>query len=409
VDLLELSLAGRYEKFSDFGDAFTPKYGLAWRPGRRLLLRASYNESFRAPNLVQTNTQPLQRSVSGVSDPYRFEVTSQISDGSVSRTVFRQGNASLDPEKSRASTVGIVVEVPGIKGLTLSADWWRIDQNDVIDNLTASGQLTRDEQVLDAATQEAIAAGQNPNTLDLGSGTAGYKGNTKVNRAPVTDADRASYAAFNATRPPSAQRAAVGRVLSVVDDYLNVAGRDIEGYDFALSYRLPKYSFGQLSLRGGATYTTKRDEQVDEFSPVETVLAEDGRAKLRVNGSLTWRQNNWTAGWFTEYYGGSMDIGGATTAAVYEALGQPGYIRVFNDIGGVVRYRWWIEDIFQHSAYVQYRFGRTGDFRKGLSVRVGVTNLTDEEPPVADDSKGYQSGTVSAKGRTYYVEVTKKF
>jgi outer membrane receptor protein involved in Fe transport len=409
VDLLEVTLAGRYEKFSDFGDAFTPKYGLAWRPGRRLLIRASYNESFRAPNLVQTNTQPLQRSVSGVSDPYRFEVTNQIGDGSVSRTVYRQGNASLEPEESRASTIGIAVEVPGVNGLTFTADWWRIDQNGVIDNLTATGQLTRDEQILDAATQEAIAAGQNPNTLDLGSGTAGYKGNPKINRAPVTDADRASYAAYNATRPPGAQRAAVGRVLSVVDDYLNVAGRDIEGIDFALAYRLPKFSFGQFSVRGGATYTTKRDEQLDEFSEVETVLAEDGRAKLRANASLTWRQANWTAAWFTEYYGGSMDIGAATTAAVYEALGKPGYIRVFNDIGGVVRYRWWIEDTYQHSVYLQYRFGRTGDFRNSVSVRFGVTNLFDEEPPAADDSKGYQAGTVGAKGRSYYVEVSKKF
>jgi outer membrane receptor protein involved in Fe transport len=409
VDVLELSVAGRYEKFTDFGDAFKPKYGLAWRPGRSLLVRASYNESFRAPNLVQTNTQPLQRSVSGVTDPYRSEVTGLIGDGSVSRTVFRQGNASLRPEESRISTVGFALEVPRVKGLTVTVDWWRIDQNGVIDNLTASGQLLRDEQVLDAVTQAAIAAGQNPNTLDLGSGTAAYQGNPKINRAPVTQADRDAYAAFNATRPASARRAPVGRVLSVIDDYLNVAGRDIEGYDVAVTYRLPKFRIGQFSLRAGGTYTTKRDEQLDEFSEVETVLEEDGRAKWRANASLTWRQANWTAGWFTEYYGGFMDPGGATTAAVYEALGRPGYIRVFNDIGGVVRYRWWVKGTYQHSAYVQYRFGRTKDVRNQVSVRAGVTNLFDESPPVADESRGYQGGTISAKGRSYYVEVSKKF
>ena len=406
---LELSLAGRYEKFTDFGDAFKPKYGVAWRPGSNLLVRASYNESFRAPNLVQTNTQPLQRSVSGVTDPYRFEVTNIINDGSVSRTVFRQGNASLRPEESRIATVGFAAEVPGIKDLTVTLDWWRIDQNGVIDNLTATGQLQRDEQVLDAVTQAAIAAGQNPNTLDLGSGTASYQGNPKINRAPVTDADRAAYAAFNATRPASAQRAPVGRVISVIDDYLNVAGRDVEGIDVAVAYRFPSTTFGQFSARAGGTLTTRRDEQLDEFSPVETVLREDGRAKWRANGSLTWRRGPWTAGWFTEYWGGSMDIGGATTAAIYEALGRPKYIRVFNDVGGVVRYRYWMEETFQHSTYLQHRFSRRGGLLKGVTARFGVTNVFDEAPPVADDSRGFQGGTVSSKGRGYYLEVSKKF
>jgi outer membrane receptor protein involved in Fe transport len=198
-------------------------------------------------------------------------------------------------------------------------------------------------------------------------------------------------------------------VLSVVDDYLNVAGRDIEGYDVALTYRLPRFSFGQFSLRAGGTYTTKRDEQLDEFSAVETVLAEDGRAKWRANASVTWRQANWTSGWFTEYYGGFMDPGAATTAAVYNALGRPDYIRVFNDIGGVVRYRWWIKETFQHNAYLQYRFTGVNGPARNLTVRFGVTNLFDEEPPTADESRGYQGGTISAKGRGYYLEVSRKF
>jgi iron complex outermembrane receptor protein len=409
VDLLELSIAGRYEKFSDFGDALKPKYALAWRPSDKLLFRGSYNESFRAPNLVQTNTSPLQRSVTGVSDPYRFEVTSLITDGSTNRTVFRQGNASLQPEESRIYTAGFAFELPGVKGFTLTADWWRIDQNQVIDNLTATGVLLRDEQLLDAFTQAAVAAGQNASALDTGSGTSAYRGNDKVSRAPVTQADRDAYTAYNATRPANQHRAPVGAVLSVIDDYLNLAGRDLEGFDFALHYRAPKTVYGQFDIRAGATYNRKFQEQLDEFSEVETVLEEDGRAKWRGNLSVTWRQGAWRAGWFAEYYGGSMDPGGATTQAVYESLGSPDYIRVFNDIGGVVRYRWWIDEVVQQSAYVEHRFGRDSDFIKNLTVRVGITNLTDEEPPIADESRGYQGGTVSAKGRSYYMEVSKKF
>lgn len=410
---LEVSLAGRYEKFSDFGDAFKPKYGAAWRPSANVLVRGSYNESFRAPNLVQTNTSPLQRSVTGVTDPYRSEVTGLITDGSTNRTVFRQGNASLKPEEANTTTFGIAIEVPRIKGLTFTIDWWRINQNKVIDNLGAGGTLLRDEQLLDAYTQAQIAGGANANAVNTNSGTAGYQGSTKVTRAPVTQEDRDSYALFNSTRPASAQRAPVGRVISVIDDYLNLAGRDLEGFDMAVSYRLPKLPLGQFTIKGEATYNRKFDEKLDEFSEVETVLAEDGRAEWRGNASVTWRQGNWSAGWFGEFYGGSMDPGaaistGAAGQAQYEALGKPSYIKVFNDIGGVVRYRWWIEDVIQQNVYVQHRFGKKKNFLRDVTARFGVTNLTNEEPPLADESRGYQGGTVSAKGRTVYLKISKK-
>jgi len=405
---LELSVAGRYEKFSDFGDAFKPKYGVAWRPTAGVLFRGSYNESFRAPNLVQTNTSPLQRSVTGVSDPYRNEVTALITDGSTNRTVFRQGNASLRPEEADTTTFGVAFEVPRIKGLTVTVDWWRINQNKVIDNLSATGVLLRDEQLLDAFTQARIAAGTAADNVATNSGAAGYQGNPNVTRAPVTQADREAYALFNSTRPASQQRAPVGRVISVIDDYLNLAGRDLEGFDFAVSYRLPKLAVGQFTLKAEGTLNRKFDEKVDEFSEVETVLNEDGRAKWRGNASIVWRRGKWGAGWFAEYYGGSMDPGGATTATVYEQLGRPSYIKVFNDIGGVVRYRWWIEEVIQQNVYMQHRFGKQKGFLRDVTARFGVTNVFDEEPPVADESRGYQGGTVSAKGRSFYLEISKK-
>jgi outer membrane receptor protein involved in Fe transport len=413
LEMVELSVAGRYEKFSDFGDTLKPKYGAAWRPHRNVLIRGSYNESFRAPNLVQTNTSPLQRSVSGVTDPYRSTVTRLITDGSTSRTVFRQGNASLEPEESDTTTVGVVLEIPFVKGLTITADWWRMNQNKVIDNLAAGGVLSRDEQLLDAYTQAQIAAGTSANNIVTNSGAAGYVGNPNVTRAPVTQADLDAFAAFNAGNPTSSQRAPVGRVISLIDDYLNLSGRDVEGIDFAISYRLPRLSIGQLTARAEATYNRKFAQKLDEFAEVDSVLEEDGRAKWRGNLGLTWRSGAWSAGWFAQYYGGSMDPGGALAtgaagAALYESLGRPSYIKVFHDIGGVTRYRWWIEDVVQQNVHLQYGFGRRAGILNGVTARVGITNLTDEEPPIADESRGYQGGTVSAKGRSYYLEVTKK-
>lgn len=409
---LEFSAAGRFERFSDFGDATKPKISMAWRPHRSLLLRASYNESFRAPNLVQTNTQPLQRSVSGVTDDYRSTVTGLLTDGSTARTVFRQGNASLEPEIGDTVTFGIALEVPFVKGLTLTADYWNFNGSKVIDNLSASEQIDRDEALLDAYTQAQIAAGTSANAINTNSGTASYVGNPKVTRAPVSQADRDAFTTYNAGRPTSSQRAPVGPIISVIDDYLNLAGRDLEGFDLGFSYRLPKFAFGQFTLKGDATYMTRFDTQVEEGAVVETVLTEDGRAKLRGNLGLTWRHQRWSAGWFTSYLGSYMDPGGAlpngdTGRAQYEALGKPDYIAVFNDVGGVIRYRYITDRYITHNAYVSHRFGKRDDLLSEVSVRLGINNVLDTPPPANDDSAGYDQG--NSRGRMFYTEISKKF
>jgi iron complex outermembrane receptor protein len=48
---LELSLAGRYDDYSDWGDNFSPKISLRWRVTDKIVLRASRGEGFRAPEL----------------------------------------------------------------------------------------------------------------------------------------------------------------------------------------------------------------------------------------------------------------------------------------------------------------------------------------------------------------------
>ena len=67
-----------------------------------------------------------------------------------------------------------------------------------------------------------------------------------------------------------------------------------------------------------------------------------------------------------------------------------------------------IEDVIQQNVYVQHRFGKKQNFLRDVTARFGVTNLMDTEPPIADESRGYQGGTVSAKGRTFYLEISKK-
>ena len=55
---LDLTLAGRYDDYSDFGNTFNPKIGVRYQPIQQVLLRASYNTGFRAPTLYEIHKPP---------------------------------------------------------------------------------------------------------------------------------------------------------------------------------------------------------------------------------------------------------------------------------------------------------------------------------------------------------------
>lgn len=408
VQALELTLAGRFEHFSIHGHATKPKASLVWKPASWLKLRGSVAESFRAPNLVQTNTTPLRRQISA-ADPYRQIVTGDPIDGTSQRTVFRQGNDQLEPEEATSWVAGFVVDVPGLRGLSFTFDYFSLDQSKAIRNVGAPRTLQLDQLYLDLYVQSEVAKGTPISAIDLGSGTANYKGYPFVTRAPVTDADRAAFDAYNASQPASARRAPVGQVVSLIDNYLNMAALDTQGYEFGFTYRVPRTALGQFTFSGDATRYLVRRSQTQSDAPLLDNLDRDGRTKWRGNLTTTWRRGPWSAGWFTSYYGSFVSTSAATTQAVYEFLDRPSHIREFYD-NGVVRYLYRVKPYINHNAWIGYRFSDKQDtWLRGVSVRAGVNNVFDSDPPLSDEQFGYQPGTADVRGRRYRMEVTKRF
>ncbi|MES2693556.1 MAG: hypothetical protein V4773_08790, partial [Verrucomicrobiota bacterium] len=141
-------------------------------------------------------------------------------------------------------------------------------------------------------------------------------------------------------------------------------------------------------------------------------LWEDGRPIWRWNTSLRWRSGNWSAGWFTSYYGSFVDSGAATTAAIYEYLGRPEYIdNSTTTNAGATRYLLRVEPVISHNVNFGYRFDRRHKFAllRSSSVRWGVNNLLNTEPPIADGTYGYQSGTYNPRGRQFWLELAKSW
>jgi hypothetical protein len=245
---------------------------------------------------------------------------------------------------------------------------------------------------------------------DLGSGTPNYKGYASVTRKPVTAADRAAFAAFNARQTNNAaKRAPVGEFESLIDNYVNLSGRDIEGYEIGLQWRSPRTRLGQFTFHGDTTHYVRRESQGDPQAPILNELDRNGRVSWRASGSLAWRREGWSAGWFTSWFGAFVDTSAATTEAVYRALGQPDYIRVFYD-NGVTRYVLRVDPFLNHNAWVSYRFGRgAATWLRGATVRAGLNNVFDYEPGIADETYGYAGGGANPRGRQLTLEVTRKF
>ena len=140
VRTLDAQIAGRFEDFSDVGSIFKPKVALSWYPIDQLQIRAAYSEGFRAPNLVQIHQGRLSV-VNTRSDPARTDpVTGVVPSSQVQE--IRIGNAELEPEENESFTAGIVFTPT--EGLTLTLDYWKIDQDGIVGILGGANHILFD-------------------------------------------------------------------------------------------------------------------------------------------------------------------------------------------------------------------------------------------------------------------------
>ncbi|MBB5985771.1 TonB-dependent receptor domain-containing protein [Sphingobium lignivorans] len=406
IHRLELGAAVRHERFSIHGESTTPKFSLLWSPTPWLSLRGSYNRSFRAPNLAQTDTTQLLR-VNYTQDPYRYSVTGFALDGSGPRRTYRQGNNRLNPERAENFGLGFVLDVPGVRGLSITGDYWRMKQRDAISALSNADVLALDELALDLATQAALASGKSIDQIDLGSGTGAYAGSARVVRRAVTAADRAAFDAYNAAQTSNAsKRAVVGEIENMVVDYINLGSRTLSGLDFGLQYRSPETAFGRFTMRAEATRNLQRDEDLTDEGVTIDQLGRNGYAKWIGNAAIGWSKGGVSVNWLTTYYGSFSSTSAATTEAIYEALGRPDYINVVDD-NGVMRYYYRVKPAIQHTLSASYAFGRTvNDGKPRHALTFTVHNLFDADPPVADEDNGFVVGTVNPRGRQFRLRYT---
>ncbi|MGH6624671.1 MAG: TonB-dependent receptor plug domain-containing protein, partial [Burkholderiaceae bacterium] len=130
---LDAQLAVRFDDYSDFGSTTNPKIALRWQPLSSLLLRGSWGKGFRAPPLYSLSEPTTASGLSLIEDPVRCPVTDAIDDCEAIVNVYYGGNPDLQPETSTQWNVGFVWEP--VRGLSLGADYWAIEQKGIIQML----------------------------------------------------------------------------------------------------------------------------------------------------------------------------------------------------------------------------------------------------------------------------------
>lgn len=131
LENLELSLAGRYDDYSDFGDTTNPKLAVRYEPIDSLAFRGSWGKGFRAPSLAQVGLGPSQSSLF-FQDTYGCAVNNTYCASTDYNLVY-SGNPDLKPEKSENYNLGVAFKPTD--ELHLSLDYWNIEQKDKIDTV----------------------------------------------------------------------------------------------------------------------------------------------------------------------------------------------------------------------------------------------------------------------------------
>ena len=384
---LDVQLAMRYEDLSDVGDTTVGKIAFGWRPIEQLMIRGSWSEAFRAPNLITINEALVVRQ--NTRDDAVCEYVERETGANLSQdctpSVQRQarGSSALEPEESTNTSIGVVWNATD--SLMLTLDFWTIEKEKSIGLFGENNHAIYDL------------------LLRLRAGTAAC-GTTTFNPALVRDDPNAG----DVDSYLLAGICPAGDIDVVADDYLNLDTRTIEGYDVGVYYDA-ETSLGEFNFKfvgsfydkyeqnggsGGAAAEVQQAIESGELPDWITslrgygdLLQREGNMKEKYHASLRWSKNDWGAYLSMLHKGKFYD---ADTAIVVD--------------GQAVN--WWLPAMTTYNASVDYSFDAFGSDAR---VRVGVNNLTDERAPICDCRFGYWSDAHSDLGRQFYVDLMARF
>jgi iron complex outermembrane receptor protein len=356
---LTFNLAARDDYFSDFGNTFNPKASFRYEPTKSLMLRGSANTGFRAPTLF---------------DRYGYRTA-----GANSTTNGRWDDPVLCPGGK-----------PGVAG----------------SGTALPGQVA--SEVCNAQLPKQV--GSNPELQPEKSKgwTLGVVMEPLKNATLSLDYWNIRMTDMLANLPEQAiflnptkyadlfVRNPDGSLAYVKNITMNLGGQKAAGIDVSASYAFPKTAYGTFKTELDGTWLTQFDNQLERDSAFESNV---GRFGLASNGTTSsfpiityrwkhtlkfaWNHKNMGAQ-LTQNYNSSYEDQNLVAAQYHRRI-EP--------------YRVW---------------NLTASYNgiPHVGIVAGITNLTDERPPITNHSGytyGYLSSAANPIGRSYNLRVTYTF
>ena len=360
---LDLSLAGRWSDYSNFGSTNTGKIGLRWQVADEFLLRGSFAEGFRAPSIGELYGT-LSRFDATLVDPCNNDASTTpqcVADGvppgyeqsNPQISVVTSGNIDLQPETSRSLMLGAVWS----PSFASDASWSQaLDLGLTFYRHTIDGAI----QALDAQTiLERCISTRDPVSCGF------YERNER------------------------------GQIVRFDNILGNVGTIRTDGWDFSADWRLPEQDWGQLAFAWKTTWVTKYElvNEAGQPEPRAPGVEINNSAIPEATSTLAavWRRaGGWQAAWTARYIDRLRES--CAGANGYDICDDSANDR--NDLGSTT----------YHDAQLSWG---TDAWMKDFRVTLGVNNVFAKDPPIclSCSLNGYDASTYDLPGRFWYARV----
>lgn len=353
---LAVSIAARYEDYSDFGDTIDPKLGVAWSPTEDLVLRSTFGTSFRAPLLTELDPagQTFQ-TIAALPDPASPTGTSTV--------LLKNGTSpDLISEEGTTWTVGLDIEPAAMRGLKVGLTYFS----------------TEIEQLIARPAQTITQYLQNPQNFA-----------PVIQRVP-DDVDLATVETFY-NEPSCFCFIPADEIDVVIDNRLNNLNKsEVSGLDVDVAYAFNTES-GSLNFWLYASHLFDFKTQRFAGGPLEEQLDTlFNPNSLRIRGGLTWNRGAVRAAITGDFVGDYTADAGACGDSV------EGFCPVSS-------WTTW-------NLNLGYDFDeRYSGFLAGTNVSLNVRNVFDRDPPFVEIPVGAAFDPVNANpwGSFLSFQVTK--
>jgi iron complex outermembrane recepter protein len=384
---LELSLAGRYSRYEQFGSALTGKAGLRWKPYQDLLVRTTYSNSFRAPDvgnlfLGQASSYPalVDPCVPGETSPRQDgnNVDQNCSADGVDDSVTQDflqilspfgGNEELKPETSNSFTFGVIFAPQYAPGLEVAVDYFNITLKNFI--TAPGGQFVLDQ-----------CYGSDPDA-------------------------RSDYCRFISRNPSNNQ------LQSVLNLFNNFPRIETTGVDFGVGYSVPTEEQGTFRFAVDASYLIKYDQftedaagKLEKERQAGTYDGNTAWPRWKINPSLNWSRGPMSASWSAKVVYHVIEPCNDGIPPSLVSLGVCSDPNNVDDTGAPDPQNK-IDTAVRHDL----QFGYALEEAK-LDFIIGVQNALDRDPPISYATQpaiGYNPSDYWIPGRLPYLRLKKTF